>query len=223
MAKPWYIRATEPILARLHRWYTSSTRTFRYKGIQVSVPPGIFYPGFIYSTTLFLDHLESVNMEGLRVLDMGTGSGIIALRCAARGATVTAADINPHAVAAATSNARRNGLVIRAVLSDLFDELNGESFDLIVINPPYYPKNPVGMAEYAWFCGEDFGYFKRLFAQLAQLDPIPGEVLMALGGTAPVERILAIAADFGVNASNVFSRRQFGETTIVYRLTFSAR
>jgi release factor glutamine methyltransferase len=222
MAKPWYIRASEPILVRIYRWYVSTTRTFRYKGTHVSVPPGIFYPGFIYSTGLVLDYLETVKMEGRRVLDMGTGSGIIALRCAARGATVTAADINPDAVATSKSNADRNGLVIRAVLSDLFDALKGESFDLIVINPPYYPKDPVGMAEYAWFCGEDFGYFKRLFAQLALLNPKPGEVLMALGETAPVERILAIAADSGVKASKLFGRRQYGETTIVYRLILPA-
>jgi release factor glutamine methyltransferase len=76
------------------------------------------------------------------------------------------------------------------------------------------------MAEYAWFCGEDFGYFKRLFAQLTMLNPMPAEVLMALGETAPVDRILAIAANCGVKASQVASRRRYGETTIVYRLTY---
>ena len=68
-----------------------------------------------------------------KVLDMGTGSGILAK--AAKGADVLAVDINPEAV----EKAKEEG--IAAVLSDLFSNVKGK-FDLIVFNPPYLPEDP---------------------------------------------------------------------------------
>ncbi|HVB14361.1 MAG TPA: 50S ribosomal protein L11 methyltransferase [Candidatus Dormibacteraeota bacterium] len=47
--------------------------------------------------------------QGDRVLDMGTGSGVNAIRAASKGVAVVAVDINPHAVDAARLNAERNG------------------------------------------------------------------------------------------------------------------
>ena len=48
----------------------------------------------------------------------------------------------------------------------MFDKIEKVNFDYIVINPPYFPKNPKSEKEFAWFCGSDFEYFKKLFSQL---------------------------------------------------------
>ena len=90
-------------------------------------------------------------MGGLRgrVLDIGTGSGIIAILCARLGADVVATDINPHALRLAQSNAARNGVAIEVVESDLFDGI-GTSFDLIVFNPPYLPTAPGDITGDRW-------------------------------------------------------------------------
>ncbi len=76
-----------------------------------------------------------------RVLDVGTGSGCIALSIAHRlkAAQVTAVDINPEALAIAERNAQKHGLAerIRFLKSDLFEALTGDKFDLIASNPPY--------------------------------------------------------------------------------------
>lgn len=82
-----------------------------------------------------------------RVLDLGTGSGAIALAVASRlkSATVVASDVSPQAVAVAKRNAERLGLSDRVVflIGDLFDALEGtpevRPFDLVLSNPPYIP------------------------------------------------------------------------------------
>ncbi len=73
-----------------------------------------------------------------RVLDLGTGSGAIALSLKHERPTldVTAIDASPDAIAVARSNAARLGLDVRVELSSWFDGVGGE-FDLIVSNPPY--------------------------------------------------------------------------------------
>jgi len=78
-----------------------------------------------------------------RVLDMGTGSGVLALEAARHAEHVTAADINPSAVKAAEQAAAKAKLTNITVLeSDLFSNIPKQQFDLIVFNPPYLPNEP---------------------------------------------------------------------------------
>ena len=74
-----------------------------------------------------------------RVLELGTGSGIVALTLAAFGASVTATDLNPHAVALAQRNASARGLDVEFLEGDLFAPVVDREFDAIVCNPPYLP------------------------------------------------------------------------------------
>ncbi len=74
-----------------------------------------------------------------RVLDMGTGSGAIAVALAhtRSDAAVTALDVSADALAVARANAISNGAGVRFLQSDWFAALQGERFDVIVSNPPY--------------------------------------------------------------------------------------
>jgi SAM-dependent methyltransferase len=75
-----------------------------------------------------------------RVLDLGCGAGTLALLLAKHAGEVVATDINPRAVALAKFNAAVNGIPnVEFHVSDLFDAVIGERFDLIVSQPPYYP------------------------------------------------------------------------------------
>ena len=82
--------------------------------------------------------LERLAPQG-RVLDMGTGSGAIAVALAhtRRDAQVSALDVSPAALDVARQNAVRNGARVRLLQSDWFGAITGERFDMLVSNPPY--------------------------------------------------------------------------------------
>jgi release factor glutamine methyltransferase len=78
-------------------------------------------------------------LEAPRVLDVGTGTGAIALAVADEhpGARVTAIDVSEDALALAHENAARTGIAIDLRAHDLFAGLPGKGWDLVVSNPPY--------------------------------------------------------------------------------------
>lgn len=81
--------------------------------------------------------LKSVKRGG-KVLDVGTGSGAIAITIALEsGAEVTAVDISGAALEVAKGNAKKLGAEVEFIASDMFAALEERRFDVIVSNPPY--------------------------------------------------------------------------------------
>ncbi|MDD1756953.1 MAG: methyltransferase [Methanomassiliicoccales archaeon] len=119
-------------------------------GIAIEECASVYPPS--EDTYLMLDCLEV--RPGDRVLEMGCGTGILALHCAKAGAIVSAADINPKAVDCARANAKSNRLEMSVVQSDLFLDVEGV-FDLVIFNPPYVPDEIRGDIERSWAGGED--------------------------------------------------------------------
>jgi release factor glutamine methyltransferase len=91
---------------------------------------------------LFAENLDV--KEGERVLDMGTGCGILGIVAAKKASEVVAIDLNPYAVCWARENAALNGVRSKMafVRSDLFASLCRKAkFDVILFNAPYLPAN----------------------------------------------------------------------------------
>jgi release factor glutamine methyltransferase len=82
--------------------------------------------------------------EGERVLDLGTGCGILGVLAAKKAACVIAVDLNPYAIRCAKKNSVLNGVrgKIDFIQADLFTALNPNArFDLILFNAPYLPSD----------------------------------------------------------------------------------
>lgn len=92
--------------------------------------------------------LERLPPSG-RALDMGTGSGAIAVALAHTrpDAAVTALDVSPAALAVARRNAAANGVTVAFLASDWYAALGAQTFDLIVSNPPYIASGDRHLAE----------------------------------------------------------------------------
>ncbi|RCS41403.1 peptide chain release factor N(5)-glutamine methyltransferase [Bremerella cremea] len=100
-----------------------------------------------------LDRLKARGSEGtLRLLELGTGSGIIAVTVAkhAKNVTCLATDISAKALQVAQKNAEKHGVSerIEFALGDLFEAVpQGETFDIIVSNPPYVAESERAMMD----------------------------------------------------------------------------
>lgn len=89
-------------------------------------------------TFLMLEALAELDLKGLKILDLGTGSGILGAYCARKGATVTASDIDANVAQALETIASRLEISLETVTSDLFSRIP-DQFDLVAFNPPYVP------------------------------------------------------------------------------------
>jgi release factor glutamine methyltransferase len=137
----------------------------------------------------------AVGFQALRIVDVGAGSGAIAisLACKLPQAAVTATDLSSPALAIARQNAERNGVSsrIRFLRGDLLAPVKEEQFEIVVSNPPYVPAGDraslaVEVREYepalALFAGGDgLDVFRRLIpAAFATLTP-GGFVALEIG------------------------------------------
>ncbi|MHA0035414.1 peptide chain release factor N(5)-glutamine methyltransferase [Deinococcus sp. PESE-13] len=133
---------------------------------------------------LALEDLRRV--EKPRVLDVGTGTGALALglKAALAHAEVTATDLSPEALTLARENAALNGVDVKFVQADLLGGLAGP-FDLIVSNPPYLPEADREQAdpevrhdpELALYAGADGLDLARPLAAEAAARLAPGGIL----------------------------------------------
>lgn len=112
-----------------------------FHGLTLQVTPAVLIPRPDTETLVdwALSVLRQANTPEPRVLDLGTGSGAIALALKHRhpSAIVTAVDASPDALAVAKGNAERIGLEVHFRLGDWWSGFSHERFDLVVSNPPY--------------------------------------------------------------------------------------
>lgn len=188
-----------PVLKPISRWYLSKKRTYTYQGITVHISPGVFHPGLFNSTKVLSTYLSEFKLEGRKVLELGAGSGYISLYCCKKGAHVTASDINKVAIANLHENAMLNNCNLNVVESDLFEMIRPQDFEIIIINPPYYPKAVQSQNDLAWYCGENFEYFHKLFMQLRQANVSKDhQMIMILSEDCDIKRIESIAGANGL-------------------------
>jgi release factor glutamine methyltransferase len=207
-------RLYKPLLVK----YLSSTRMYTYKGIRLVIPPAVFHPGFFFSTRLLLRYIASLPLKNKLLLELGAGSGLIALYAARQGAQVMATDINAVAIQSLEMNSHSNRIPLTIIESDLFTNIPQQAFDLIAINPPYYKKQPRTPAEYAWYCGEQGEYFQQLFSGLQPYMHSQSIVLMVLCDGCDVDMIREMAAKKSFQLNCVYTKRNWIETNYIFKV-----
>ncbi|MFB7864363.1 HemK2/MTQ2 family protein methyltransferase [Streptomyces sp. NPDC056069] len=142
---------------------------------------------------------------GNRVLEIGTGTGALALHAARRGAAVTAVDVSWRAVVTARVNAFLSRLSLRVLHGDFAARTVGRRFDLVVANPPYVPapgaEPPSRGPERAWDAGHDGRLLiDRICADAPALLRPGGVLLMVHSAMCGPERTLDRLAGSGLDA-----------------------
>jgi release factor glutamine methyltransferase len=121
----------EPVAYILGRW--------GFRGLDLDVDPRVLVPR--PETELLVDRCLALldGVPGPAVVDVGTGSGAIALALAseAPGADVCGCDVSEGALDVARTNAARLGIEVEWARSDLLSAFGGRRFQLVVSNPPY--------------------------------------------------------------------------------------
>lgn len=114
--------------------YLTGEREFH--GLRFEITPDVLIPR--HETELLVDLAADKLPKGGAVLDLGTGSGAIAvaLAHARRDAQVTATDISEAALIVARKNAATHAVTVQFIQGDWFDQVEGK-FDLVISNPPY--------------------------------------------------------------------------------------
>ena len=198
--------------------YLSKERKYRYKDVTITVFPGVFHPGFYFSTKLLLKFLKGVELAGKYVLELGAGTGLISIYASKRGGFVTASDISLTAVYNIEKNTKMNDANVEVVHSDLFDDIPQRRYDYIIINPPYYRKTPSVEKEFAWFGGDDFQYFRKFFTQLGNNYYENTNVIMVLSDEADIEMIRSIAVEYKFTFDEVFRKKIWAEENYIFRI-----
>lgn len=161
-------------------------------------PPGVYRP---QSDTDVL--IRAVNRTGYAlggdVLDLGTGTGAVALAAARSGArSVTAVDLSRRSAAVARLNARLHRLPVKVRRGDLFRPVGGRRFSLITANPPYVPAATGVLPRYGiarcWDAGPDGRALLDRICDAAADHLAPNGALLlvhsaACGADATIERL----------------------------------
>lgn len=184
--------------------YLTGSREFY--GRDFAVSPAVLIPR--PETELLVD-LGKAAVAGLaapRILDLGTGSGCVAITLALEvpGAAVVAVDVSPAALDVARANAQRLGAAVDFAHSDWFAALAGERFDLIVANPPYVADGD-----------------PHLGAGDLRFEP-PGALACGADGLAAIRRILAQAPAHLASAGALYFEHGYDQAEAVAALLRAA-
>ncbi len=159
-------------------------------GLEFEVTPDVFIPR--PETEHLVEEVLAHARPGDRIVDVGTGSGVIAISIKKKqpAASVAASDVSPAALRVAARNARKLGVSVHFFAADLAAALRPASVDLLISNPPYVPLADLpGLQRElrsepatALFGGEDgLEAYRRLAPEAAAVLRPGGRLLLELG------------------------------------------
>ena len=171
-----------------------------YKNLILEIPLPVYEPR--EDSHLLAEVLEKENLKGKNILDMGCGSGLLGIIASKAGAHVSAADIDAGAVECARKNAKACGAEIKLLVSDLFENLGKEKFDLIIFNAPYLPEK-ISSASRAWAAGEGNELISRFIREAKNFLSEKGKILLCISSLTGLENIMKKLSENGFGKGHV--------------------
>ncbi|NJE62024.1 HemK2/MTQ2 family protein methyltransferase [Thermococcus sp. 21S7] len=183
-----------------------------YYGIRLKLHPQVYEPA--EDTFLLAENLAV--RGGDRALDVGTGTGLIALLMAKKASFVLGVDINPLAVELAGENARINGIKnVEFRLSDLFERVEGK-FDVVTFNAPYLPGEPEEPIDLALVGGETGReVLDRFIQEVPEYLKPGGTVQIVQSSITGVEETLRMLKKAGLTGKIAARRHVFFEDIVL--------
>lgn len=191
-------------------------------GLSLTVPPTVFHPKLFLTSRFFAEFLQRQDFAGKRVVEIGTGSGILALSAARAGAaSVLALDINPQAARAAALNAVANGLPqVEARESDLFSAVPpDQTFDVIISSPPSFSGEPRNVADRAWHAGPGYRDILALFDQAAAHLAPGGTMYLLVSSDSNMALFDHLIAQAGLRRQHIATQSIMVERFVIYEVT----
>ncbi len=189
-------------------------------GMKLAVRPTVFHPGYFISSERFADFIGTLDLRGKRTLDVGAGTGILAIAAARAGSeAVIATDINPNAVLSVPENARANGVgaQITAVCMDLLSGFAQRPlFDVIVANLPKHSKEPRDLADRGWHSGTRHRAIRPLFEQAYDRLKPGGHLYVMLSSHSELGLIEALITSAGFQFKIIRRYSIFIESFVLY-------
>ena len=199
-----------------------NTRVTRAAGFRLTVRPTVFHPRYFISSECFAEFIGGLDLSGKHVVDIGTGSGILALAAARAGAeNVTATDINPNAALTAAENARANGMDDRvtAVCTNLLSALAPRPlFDVILSSPPKHAGEPRDLADRGWHAGPNYRDIAALFDQSRERLKPGGRLYVMVSSDSDLDLFSTLIDRARFHARLVHEHSIFIESLIIYEL-----
>ncbi|MEZ5891357.1 MAG: methyltransferase [Xanthobacteraceae bacterium] len=199
-----------------------STQVTRAAGFRLTVRPTVFHPRYFISSECFAEFIDGLDLKGKCVIDVGTGSGILALAAARAGADcVVAADINPNAALTAADNARANGFpTVKAVCSNLLSAFAPQPlFDVVLSSPPKHAGEPRDLADRGWHAGPAYRDIAALFEQAQERLKPGGRIYVMVSSDSDLDLFGRLIDEAGLRARLALERSIFIESFIIYELT----
>ena len=182
----------------------------------------VFHPRYFISSECFAQFIDSLDLRGKQVIDVGTGSGILALAAARAGAQkVFAADINPNAALNAAENGRANGLGDRvtAVCTNLLSALAPRPlFDVILSSPPKHAGEPRNLADRGWHAGPAYRDIAALFDQARERLKPGGRLYVMVSSDSDLDLFSRLIVAAGFRARLAHEHSILIESLIIYEL-----
>lgn len=190
-----------------------------YQGLRIKLHPQVYEPA---EDTFLLAQNLAVK-EGDLALDVGTGTGIIALLMARKARWVLGVDLNPIAVELARENAELNNISnVEFRVSDLFENVSGE-FDVITFNAPYLPGEPEEPIDLALVGGErGREVLDRFIEEVPNYLKPGGVVQIVQSSITGVEETLKRLEKAGLRAEIMASMHVFFEDIVLINASMQA-